>query len=52
MNHMPTMTKVLINLPVEMKRRLDVLKNQGYTASGFIMAMLEKELNAPKKKGT
>jgi len=49
---MATMTTLLIHLPVAMKAKLDALKAQGYTASGFIRAVLEKELNAPKKKGT
>ena len=48
---MPTMTTLLIYLPVTMKRQLDALKAQGYTVSGFIRAMLEKELNSPNKKG-
>ena len=48
---MPTMTTLLIHLPVTMKRKLDALKTQGYTASGFIRFLLERELNSPKKKG-
>ncbi len=42
---MATMTTLLIHLPVTMKRQLDALKAQGYTASGFIRALLERELN-------
>ncbi len=49
---MATMTTLLIHLPVTMKRQLDVLKVQGYTASGFIRFLLVRELNSPKKKGT
>jgi len=49
---MPTMTTLLIHLPVTMKRQLDALKVQGYTVSGFIRAVLERELNQPTKKGT
>jgi hypothetical protein len=48
---MATMTKLLIHLPVPLKEKLDSLKSQGYTASGFIRALLERELNHPKKKG-
>ena len=48
---MPTMTTLLIHLPVTLKAKLDALKAQGYTASGFVRAMLEKELNSPNKKG-
>ncbi len=49
---MSTMTKVLIQLPVSMKRKLDRLKAKGYTASGFIRALLEREFQTkPQKKG-
>ncbi|HQU27619.1 MAG: hypothetical protein H6750_10230 [Nitrospiraceae bacterium] len=47
---MATMTKILIHLPVSMKRKLDALKSKGYTASGFIRALLERELNPPEMK--
>ena len=39
------MAKLLIHLPVSMKQQLDALRNQGYTASGYIRAVLERELN-------
>ncbi|MDR4495109.1 MAG: ribbon-helix-helix domain-containing protein [Nitrospirales bacterium] len=48
---MGAMTKVLIHLPKPLKARLDALKAQGYTASGFIRALLERELSQGKKKG-
>jgi len=48
---MATTTTLLIHLPREMKAKLDALKTQGYTASGYIRALLERELNSPKKKG-
>ena len=48
---MATMAKLLLRIPFPLKRKLDALKTQGYTASGYIRALLEKELNAPKKKG-
>ena len=48
---MPTMTKLLIHLPKTLKAKLDALKAQGYTASGYIRALLERDLNQPKKKG-
>ncbi|MDA0740159.1 MAG: hypothetical protein O2999_15005 [Nitrospirae bacterium] len=38
------MTKLLVHLPVPLKAKLDALKSQGYTASGYIRALLEKEL--------
>ena len=46
---MATMTKVLIHLPMTMKRQLDALKAQGYTASGFVRAAIEKALLSKKK---
>ena len=38
------MTKVLVSMPETMKAKLDALRTQGYTASGFIRAVLEREL--------
>ncbi|GKS58643.1 hypothetical protein YTPLAS18_21700 [Nitrospira sp.] len=35
--------RVVIQLPMELKEQLDRLKQKGYTASGFIRAMLERE---------
>ena len=40
-------TKVLIQLPVSLKERLDALRSQGYTINGYIRSLLEREL----KKG-
>lgn len=45
------MERVIIQLPKPLKAKLDGLRAQGYTASGFIRALLEKEFNLPKKKG-
>ncbi len=45
-----SMVKLLIHLPAPLKAKLDALKSQGYTASGYIRALLERELN--KKEGT
>lgn len=39
--------KVLIQLPVSLKAQLDALRTQGYTVSGYIRSLLEREL----KKG-
>ena len=39
------MKSVNIQLPVALKAKLDALRNQGYTASGFIRALLERELS-------
>ena len=40
-----SMVKLLIHLPAPLKAKLDALRNQGYTASGYIRALLERELN-------
>ncbi|HET7909253.1 MAG TPA: hypothetical protein VFL19_00975 [Nitrospira sp.] len=41
---MAKLVRIVIQLPVDLKTRLDSLKQQGYTTSGFIRAMLEREL--------
>ena len=41
---MPKLVRIVIQLPVELKVQLDSIKQQGYTTSGFIRAMLEREL--------
>ena len=38
------MTKLLVSMPNSMKAKLDALRTQGYTASGFIRTVLEREL--------
>ena len=45
------MARILIQIPTDLKAKLDSLRSQGYTASGYIRALLERELNYPKKKG-
>ncbi|MEO8046538.1 MAG: hypothetical protein ABI684_04565 [Nitrospirota bacterium] len=40
---MPHLVRIVIQLPVNLKTQLDHLKQQGYTTSGFIRAMLERE---------
>ena len=42
------MTKLLSYLPTPLKAKLDGLRSQGYTASGFIRALLERALNGPQ----
>ena len=44
------MERVLIQLPKPLKAKLDALRTQGYTASGYIRALLERELNQGKPK--
>jgi len=47
------MQRVIIQLPTTLKRKLDGLRTQGYTASGYIRALLERELgdSTSKHKG-
>ncbi len=40
---MPNLVRIVIQLPLDLKTQLDNLKQQGYTTSGFIRAMLERE---------
>ena len=42
---MSKLVRIVVQLPVELKEKLDTLKQQGYTTSGFIRATLERELN-------
>jgi len=37
------MVKLLVHLPKPLKAKLDSLRTQGYTASGYIRALLERE---------
>jgi hypothetical protein len=37
------MTKLLVSVPESLKVQLDVLRTHGYTASGFIRALLERD---------
>ena len=41
------MTKLLVHLPESLKAKLDALRKEGYTASGYIRSLLERELNQP-----
>lgn len=45
---MPKLIRIVIQLPEELKIQLDGLKQQGYTTSGFIRAVLERELQKPE----
>lgn len=38
--------RVVIQLPADLKQRLDAMRSEGYTASGFIRSILERELIA------
>ncbi len=46
-----SMERLVIQLPQPLKRKLDALRAQGFTASGYIRALLERELSQPNKKG-
>ena len=39
--------KVLIQIPVTVKKQLDVLRTEGYTMSGYVRSLIERDL----KKG-
>ncbi len=49
------MTRILIQVPVPLKRKIDALRGQGYTVAGYVRAVLERELNnvpaSPKRGG-
>ncbi len=47
------MTRIQVQLPLALKRKLDALRSQGYTAAGYIRSLLERELNqhAAGRKG-
>jgi predicted DNA-binding protein len=44
------MTRLLIQIPTEMKTKLDALWHRGFTVSGYVRAVLEKELNQDQMK--
>ena len=44
------MERLVIQLPKLLKRKLDNLRSQGYTASGYIRALLERELGQSTSK--
>lgn len=46
------MTKLLVHLSDDLKAKLDAKRTEGYTASGFIRSLLERELNRPAAKSS
>jgi len=44
------MVRLNIQLPADLKAKLDAKRASGYTASGFIRSLLERELNAPSRE--
>lgn len=47
---MPNLVRIVIQLPIHLKTQLDNLKQEGYTTSGFIRAMLEREFAKREEK--
>ena len=48
------MVRMLIQVPLPLKRKLDALRAQGYTAAGYVRNVLERhfdQVQAPGKKG-
>ncbi len=45
------MERLVIQVPQSLKRKLDALRAKGYTASGYIRFLLEREFSQPTKKG-
>lgn len=45
------MVKVLISVPHSIKAKLDVLRSQGFTASGYIRNLLEIDLKEREAVG-
>ena len=41
--------KVLIGVTADQKQKLDTLRRQGYTASGYVRNLLDRDLNADKR---
>ncbi len=45
------MERIVISVPKSLKAKLDALRAQGYTASGYVRAVLARELNQVQAKG-
>jgi mannitol/fructose-specific phosphotransferase system IIA component len=46
------MARLIIQVPQPLKDKLNNLKKEGYTASGYIRSLLERELNQPGQRGS
>ncbi len=44
------MERMNIQIPAPLKAKLDALRSQGYTAAGYIRAVLERDLNQVQVK--
>lgn len=45
------MIRLIVAVPASMKAKLDTLRAKGYTASGFIRSLLERELKQAPATG-
>jgi hypothetical protein len=45
------MTKMLVHFPEELKQRLDAKRSQGYSLSGYVRSLLERDLTPSASKG-
>ena len=48
---MDKMVKLLINVPQAMKQQLDGLREEGYTASGYIRRVVAADMAKRARKG-
>lgn len=46
------MVRINVQIPAPLKAKLDELRRQGTTASGYIRSLLERELNLPLQAPT
>ncbi len=42
---MPRLERVIIQLPAPLKARLDALRKEGYTATGYIRALVQEDMD-------
>lgn len=45
------MGRLLVSIPTPLRAKLNTLRLRGYTASGYIRYLLERELNKAPKSG-
>ena len=45
------MVRMLIQVPVPLKRKLDALRAQGYTAAGYVRNVLERHFDQVQTTG-
>ncbi len=42
------LVRLIVSLPRPLKAKLDAKRQEGYTASGYVRRLLERDLNGPK----